>query len=786
MSKAEQMGRAESLITTWVGSVTCSRAKLLAVPLNIRKEMAITVKSVAEGAGVGTTTALTNIHLTQPVIDAMIAENIVVPGHSGIACEWRRRFLNWYECLSNDEKENIPISGGTIKKSEYLAKIPELDGYDYAVINYPLARQTFNEVLEDLGRRGVISNNYMSVKERAAAGALKVKVKTERVNADFEALRSITLSSAADLVNSTPEKPFHSLLHLFSSASMESHSGSGQDNYFVGWTYTCKCLVNHGFSGSEPLEEVLGKYLLLQVRAYLEDLILKDEISTGHGTSIMSSVRISLKTAVQLPGLSFSSFYAAEGFKVRRHTDTYRPYSSSERNRISQAITGDIERIRMLTQPYKLTGVGANPLGVNGELSPGSRTLENARWIFENKLGCEPIGFQCKYSENPYETAFMKIVIQSKLGLEAVYESWGVLNRRDSNVIAPYVARIAQVTGMNVESIASLGVEDFVLKSEIGGRPYLRYWKERSTGEKVAFMDLFHADITWLSVSQAKEVKRIFDDVKSITAGFRAEAPDEVKDKLFIFRSSSGKFFGEIKSLETANKNTIALMLENIVKRHGLKTDLGEPLNLLVTRFRPSLVSELIDNGVPLPQIQLMLGHKHIATTLGYLDKLDFNKVARDKLAQALRNLHSNAMSAAKVDEQAIPVAPVQDPNIIFKTPLAACRDVMNPPDYMKKLKSYNPQKPCQLYNKCISCNNVIITEANLPDLFAMQRDYLRMIELVAAMETPYFNTIRENLSVLSKILDPQFSSFSSEQLENGRRLSEFVETSVLVDGVML
>lgn len=786
MSKAEQKARTDSLINNWVRDVTNSRAKLLRVPLNIRKEMTITVSAVAEGAGIGAMTAYSRMHMIQPVIDAMIAENIIVPGYSGIACEWRRRLLNWYESLTDNEKANIPTAGGTIKKGEYLSQIPELDGYDHAVINYPLARQTFNEILEDLRSRGVLSNTYQSVEERSAAKALKVNVKIEKVTADFEALRKITLSSSNELVVSSRDKPFFSLLHLFSSASMGAKSKSGKNHYYDGWKYTCKSLVSHGFSGCEPLEDILGQYLLLQVRKSLENLILEEEISTSHANSLMSSIRIALETAEKLPGLSFSSFYRAEGFKVRRQTDTYRPYSVSERNRVAQAILADMERTRTLIQPYKLTGIGVDPLDHNGSLLPGTRTLDNARWIFENKLDCRPIGYQSKDSDNPYESSFIKIVIQSKLALEKIYESWGVLNRRDSNVLAPYVARLAQVTGMNVESLTSLGIDDLVLKSEIGGRPYLRYWKERSTGEKVYFMDLFEADITWLSVSQAKEVKQIFDDVTLVTQDFRGVAPEGVKEKLFIFRSSSGKKFGEIMSLEKASANTVALMLANIVDRHCLKADSGDPLKLLVPRFRPSLVSELIENGVPLPQIQLMLGHKHMSTTLGYLDKLDFNKVARDKLSQALNALHSNAIFSEKVEDKTIPAVSVSDSGIIFKTPLAACRDVMNPPDFVKKLQSYSPQKPCQLYNKCIACDNVIILKSNLPDLFAMQRDYLLMLELVPAMETPYFDTIRENLFMLSRILDPQHSNFSAEQLEEGRRLSEFVETSVLVDGVML
>ncbi|MNI48685.1 hypothetical protein D3C73_1032610 [compost metagenome] len=53
-------------------------------------------------------------------------------------------------------------------------------------------------------------------------------------------------------------------------------------------------------------------------------------------------------------------------------------------------------------------------------------------------------------------------------------------------------------------------------------------------------------------------------------------------------------------------------------------------------------------------------------------------------------------------------------------------------------------------------------------------------------MDTPYGRVVRENLALLDGILNPALSDFFPEELENAKRLSEFVETTILVDGVSL
>ncbi len=122
---------------------------------------------------------------------------------------------------------------------------------------------------------------------------------------------------------------------------------------------------------------------------------------------------------------------------------------------------------------------------------------------------------------------------------------------------------------------------------------------------------------------------------------------------------------------------------------------------------------------------------------------------------------------------------------ITFNTPLAECRNIFDPSDFVKNLSSYMPGTPCSQYNKCLGCDNVIITAKNLPEIFAMKRDHTLLIEHTRAMDTPYGYVISENMELIKGITDPKLSDFSLEKLEIGQRLAEYIETTTLVDGVI-
>ncbi|BBI69620.1 hypothetical protein PKHYL_38110 [Psychrobacter sp. KH172YL61] len=84
--------------------------------------------------------------------------------------------------------------------------------------------------------------------------------------------------------------------------------------------------------------------------------------------------------------------------------------------------------------------------------------------------------------------------------------------------------------------------------------------------------------------------------------------------------------------------------MSRFVKKYNLKNDAGDPLTLTISRFRPTFVSEMLRNGVTVREIQLMLGHSSLQTTLGYIDSLDFNSMSRMKINDELEEIHQSTL----------------------------------------------------------------------------------------------------------------------------------------------
>lgn len=66
-----------------------------------------------------------------------------------------------------------------------------------------------------------------------------------------------------------------------------------------------------------------------------------------------------------------------------------------------------------------------------------------------------------------------------------------------------------------------------------------------------------------------------------------------------------------------------------------------------------------------------------------------------------------------------------------------------------------------------------------------MERDYRKLADVSRVMDTPYGHVVHESLSLLESILGDK-SDFTAEELAEGRRLAEFVDTTILIDGVGL
>jgi len=618
--------RTESEITeyinTWVEKVKSNRRSLLSVQLSQNGEPSVSPSYLERELETNSSVLTSRKEAFDSIIGKMIEETIIIPGYNSISNEWRRKLLNWYESLSDEDKRNIPIVANKISTRRCLDKIEGMGNLKWARQKLPLVEQTFSEILADLESLGVINSDYKTCAEREAELEHKKDSKGEsqtRMEA-IRALREIPLSNDKDLIESDPERPFIQLLHMFAAASLRSSSKSTILNYSEGFRYASQHLEEIGFKGHEHPKEYITPHYLIRFRNFLADRVSEDTISDYTANGLLSAARVMLKRAVRIKDFGLNNFIDTEGFEQTRKTDDYRPYTKQERTNIANACKLEIEQTNKLVVDYVPFWGGCDPVDENGLIINGLGTLDNARWIFENKLNCKRTSRWSADPNNIYEKAFSRILDNSSLGIVEIYKSWNILYEITSRVLVPYVIRLAQVTGLNADSLKSLDLDDFIESHEIAKRPCLRYWKERSGGEKIYHLDLMHADFKWLTTSQSREVKEIFSNVIYLTRHIRQHAEASIKDRLFIYESLKPNEFRKIKTLE--NSVVINVTMNKFADDHDLKTDDGRKLSISASRLRPSLVAELIDNGASLRVIQVVLGHKSITTTIKYLGKL--------------------------------------------------------------------------------------------------------------------------------------------------------------------
>ncbi|WP_133178696.1 site-specific integrase [Shewanella decolorationis] len=339
---------------------------------------------------------------------------------------------------------------------------------------------------------------------------------------------------------------------------------------------------------------------------------------------------------------------------------------------------------------------------------------------------------------------------------------------KGSSKIFPYLLKLMREVGLNKEVVVELEIDDFERNHHLTNKPCLRYWKDRSTGDKELHLDIFKANLQWLSVKQSKAVSEVYNKVLELTKNIRQNAPENIKNKLFIYESDGQNSLGKIFQLNS-HRSTVACK--------AFQNKYIDGFTFEVTQLRSTLVSELLEFDASIRDIQLLLGHASIEVTMKYLDRLDFNVTARTKLNEALKQIHLSSLEENDTPEVEVKNDEIDDNGIIFKTSLGGCKNILNPPNNVRSI-DYIEGSPCGQFNKCLSCSNVIITKSHLPELFAMQRDFLKMLTNDSIKNTPYSNVVEENLSVLNSILDEDNSEFDKSELEIAKQASTYIDVS--------
>lgn len=619
----------------------------------------------------------------------------------------------------------------------------------------------------------------------------------------------------------TVENPYAQIEWIFRDKMMLYQTKSTQSNYRSACSFYINFLrETNNFNPnltSDPrfyLKSNWDLMALVKLETWIQINNIKGEenyLSSNTIVSLLSAVRQTMEHAYE-HGYIDKSVFNVPASKAVRETDSRTAYTDEEYTAIFRAINPLIKFSKNLLLPYKITGKGQDPRILNrrgvpaGQRSYGQGWLappesetnnsqeaqcietknndsiscddSNLRWYFENEMNCIPlIGTRENLVKHK---SFFTAASNFFGGLNKVYRKWGVSAFIDHDVIMPLVVELIAETGLNVESVLSLRRDCFVAAHPLTGLPFLQYHKPRSCGDKELPLSLYdqknHA--LGLGQKQSQIIARTINTILKLTEKAAAKAKDDIKDFLLIYEGTSNTGLGEIQRIST---KTIYLWTKKIVEENDLHGRDGKPLTFNLSRFRPTKFTQMVKDGTDIFHIMAIAGHASITTTFLYIDALQTTGDFHRTVSNALNNIKNNKRQQ---ERRQLPIATqngAQPGKFIFKGSFCNCKNPYDPPEQVKNSRSYQKGEACTNWNMCLMCENVLISELNLPKLFAYRSEISRALANGVRDMPRQGELYKKMASVLDQILKPDVM-FSSEALEQAANRAE-MEDYESIDG---
>lgn len=696
----------------------------------------------------------------EPLQQRLIDSGCFHPDYSAYANEYNRRLnLLLRKCDHDDYPYDTPTATRMkIKQDAGIPRYPNngVRSLTYATINAYFEERKKADGLSDT-RKPTVRRRQVDISEDARRKDQLVKD-----------LRAKPILSSQDIVTGTESDPLLPFKHLFYEGTINTCYGRVEFD-----TYIAPYLEHITVVANTDLGDVFHTYAMTRFKKFQEENVLAKRFSTRAANFAIAVFRLLVKRYARLLDIHEFKYIDVIGFKNARTTDQRTPYSKEERNVLLAAIEKHLDETdrRQLvvsdTERHDLEPLFKPLQKIIVEEMDGCFALRNKTATAKFAIECARIGRLRSKNGKGYDGSVRGVA------LEAI----GALPEVDSLLMFVYVMKLAAVTGMNREAVVDLELDDFVWSHPATGKPCIRYWKARALGEKRLHLDLVDAELQWMTFKQGKEVKALVDKVATLTKPLRKHACDSNRNRLFIFRQARKQNTILVRSFRDCRSYDERAAMR-FVQQHGLTDRNGDALNINISKFRATFVSEHIEAGVSIREMQLLLGHRYIATTIDYLDRMDFDRFARNKVDEALKRIHAKCLTSSQQSSCSdSELSKRQLPSTAINSGLVACANIMDPPEFIKMLPNYVAGKPCSLFNKCLMCDNCLITKEHLPQLFAQQREFLNLMHNPGIMNTPYYRVIRENTILLGEILGEE-SEFSKEELDEAELLSRGIDLS--------
>lgn len=611
------------------------------------------------------------------------------------------------------------------------------------------------------------------------------------------------LDFSANLPAPTRESPYCQVDWIFRDKSSLYSSADTKSNYATALAFYKRFLKQtHNYSSSleaDPrflLKEQWDVFALLKVKNWIDTTNISGSanyVTSSHVTNIMSAIRQTMEHAyehsyIEKPMLRVSLP------TVVRETASHTAYSTNEYEQIFRVLSPQIRFSRGLAEPYIFTGEGVDPRIRNKKgAAQRSRTQhgwmclnaagvlcareDNLRWYFENVMKGIPL---LSVRDNIQHKAFFNAAVLLG-GINKLYRSWGVTPLIGTDVMMPLLVELISETGLNVNSVLSLKRNCFHEAHPLNGLPFLQYDKPRSGGEKellVTLLDNNEDGVLSLKQRQSRIIANSIGTILKLTEPLVERASKEDRQYLFLFQPRRRTSTGLLGKVERMNLPITQNWTAKMVKQHDLRADNGDPLSFNLCRFRPTKITEMVTEGYDFFDIMAVAGHASITTTLSYIDRLKWASDFEHKIEKALTTIRRNKQ---EYEQKPLPIAITRNASpehFVFKASVCHCKNPYDPPEVIRKGSSYHQGDACSYFNMCLSCDNVLITEMNLPRLFAYRTTIERA--LVNVSEIPRQGELyKKTKMILDQILMPGVL-FSRDALDWAAQLAEIEDFEVL------
>jgi hypothetical protein len=395
--------------------------------------------------------------------------------------------------------------------------------------------------------------------------------------------------------------------------------------------------------------------------------------------------------------------------------------------------------------------VGLSPLWVK-------RSDEQALlWMFENEFECDAT----KMYEHIFRNGWHLV---SHYGcrlyrIRSLFVRWGVWPYVDDRIIVPLAAQLGMLTGLNVEALKKLRLDSFQRQHRLTGEPVLIYEKRRAVSGKRTLERELHVpvlDELSLDADVADKIEKLFGLTIALTASIRADAPEAISNRLFIFEDVDLSYEqGKRAVVAIDPKKKLATWYERFCVDEGFPAIFGDKFRFTISRCRPTLATNLVLAGATLFQVQVVLGHASIKTTATYLDEQKLKPAFNSTVSQALSKIAERSREASQTAEEDAELdtklGPEDEKDIFYETLSGCgCTNPFNPSADVRAATKYVKGTVCKFWNMCIRCDSAIVTERSLPKLLVYRR------RVGAALEThsPAIRSRRELFEDTVQLID--------------------------------